>query len=210
MSRYFTDEQLEDFGRKLRRRLDIEHQPRPDMLTTIVKLKGHDRRFNYQRVADDLLPDAEAQWDSDEWVIKLREATFQGIQRGQPRARFVAAEEMMHYLLGHQGVLNRSIQKTVIETAVARIRSQESEARRAAAVFLAPEYLAPEEVSPAIIADFFAISFEAATFRTAEVERLRRRRLNVERLLPPVAVDFLKEAKRRGFEVKSLDDDQAS
>lgn len=206
MSRYFTDEDFEEFGRKLRQRLSIEYQLRPDLLTTIVKLKTYDRKFNYSRVRDDLMPDGEAQWDSDKGVIRLRESTFQSMQRGQPRARFVASEEMMHYLLGHEGILNRNTEKTIVETAVARIRNQESEARRAAAIFLAPEYLAPDEVTPRIVADLFAISLEAATFRTAEIERLRRRRLGLERPLPRFAIDFLSEAKRRGRDVKSLDD----
>lgn len=206
MRRDWTDERLEDFGRRLRLILGIETQLRPDLLTVIVKLKHLDPSFNYSRVADSEMPNVEAQWDSNRKIIRLRESTFCGMQAGDSRKRFVVAEEVMHYKLGHLGLLNRSTEKTIGERAVARVRFQEFEARRAAAAFLAPEYLAPERISPEGLANVFAISLESATYRVEEIDRVRRRRLGQLRPLPQFAEDLLRDAKRRGFNVRSIDD----
>jgi Zn-dependent peptidase ImmA (M78 family) len=198
-----TDEDLEDIARKFLKRLGVEHQVRPDLLTVIVKVKHHDPSFNYERVPDVEMLDAEAQWDSVGRVVRMRESVFVGIQRNEPRARMTVAHELSHCLLGHEGLLNRSVARSANERAVARIQQQESEARRLAAVLLAPEHLVPDPADVDTLMDKFGLSGEAAVIRKAEIDAIRRRRRGEKRPLPKSVVDFLTEAKRRGADVRT-------
>jgi Zn-dependent peptidase ImmA (M78 family) len=189
---------LEAVARNFLKRIGLEHQIRPDMMTIISKLKHVVPSFNYQRVPDADMPNAEAQWLSDDFVLKMRESVFVEMQRGQPRARMTVAHELSHYLLRHKGLLNRSTQKTISEIAVAHVRRQESEARRLGPIILAPEYLVPEGVTVEQIVEMFGLSVEAATYRKDEIEAVRRRARGQLRPLPTSIADYLEESKRRG------------
>jgi Zn-dependent peptidase ImmA (M78 family) len=187
--------------------MGIEHQVRPDLLTIITKIKHANPAFNYERVPDHEMPDAEAQWDSDNCILRMRESVFVGMQRSEPRARMTVAHELSHFILGHAGLLNRSTVKSASEQAVARIRHQESEARRLAPVLLAPEHQIPEQASVDVLIDEHGLSAEAAGYRNAEIEAIRRRRRGEKPPLPRSVIDFLREAKRRGVDVRiELDD----
>lgn len=201
-----TDEDLEAIARGFRKALGMETQDRPDMLTMIVKLKQLVPAFKYRRVPDQQMPHAEAHWYSDDFELTMRESVFVGIQRGEPRARMTIAEELSHYRLEHKGWLNRSTQKTYAEANVALVKRQEAEAKRMAAILLAPEYLVSAPVTLEELVDKFGLSQQAAIGRKDEIERLRRRRAGNKRDLPISIVDFLAERKRRGDRITSLDD----
>jgi Zn-dependent peptidase ImmA (M78 family) len=117
------------------------------------------------------------------------------------------AHELSHFILGHIGQLNRRTVKSASEKAIERIRGQESEARRLASVLLAPEHQVPEPVSVDVLMDAFGLSADAAGYRKAEIESVRRRRRGEKRPLPGSVVDFLREAKRRGIELRTEFDD---
>lgn len=200
---YKTEEQLEDLARAFLRSIGLEHQLKPDMMTIISKLKHVDPRFGYRRVPDAEMPDAEAQWLSDETEINMRESVFVGMQRFEPRARMTVSHEISHYLLKHTGHLNRSTVKSAVELSAKRIVQQEAEARRLAPIILAPEYLIPEGASTEDIMTMFGLSHEAAVIRKDEIEAIRRRRRGENRPLPQSIIDYLKEAKRRGYPVQT-------
>lgn len=193
-----TDEELETIARNFLRQIGLEFQVRPDMMTVISKLKHKVPSFKYERVPDADMPNAEAQWLSEDFLLRMRESVFVGMQNGQARARMTVAHELSHYLLRHKGLLNRSTQKTITEIAVAQVRRQESEARRLGPVILAPEYLVPEGATVEIIVDVFGLSAEAATYRKDEVEAIRRRARGQGRPLPASIANYLEESKRRG------------
>jgi Zn-dependent peptidase ImmA (M78 family) len=202
-----TDEELEEIARAFLKRMGIEHQVRPDLLTIITKIKHANRAFNYERVPDHEMPDAEAQWDSDKCVLRMRESVFVGMQRNEPRARMTVAHELSHVILGHAGLLNRSTVKSASEIAVDRIRHQELEASRLAPVLLSPEFQVPEQGVVDALMDNHGLSAEAAGYRSAKIEAIRRRRRGEKQPLPRSVVDFLREAQRRGADVRmDLDD----
>jgi Zn-dependent peptidase ImmA (M78 family) len=153
------------------------------------------------------MPDAEARWHSDSRVIAMRESVFTGMQNQVPRARMTVAHELSHYLHRHEGALNRSVEKTGIEKAVPIIRFQEREATRTGPILLAPEHLVPEGADVATIVKMFGLSNEAAAYRKEEIDGIRRRRRGELRPLPQSIVDYLKEAKRRGHDVRTPLDD---
>ncbi len=202
-----TDEELEEVARSLLKRLGIEYQVRPDLMTIITKIRRMNPAFKYGRIPDHDMPDAEAQWDSSDYVLRMRESVFVGMQRGEPRARMTVAHELSHYTLRHEGLLNRRTVRSASEVAVDRIRRQESEARRLAPMLLAPEYLVPEPVTLDVLMETFGLSEEAAIYRMDEIEAIRRRRRGEKRPLPDSVLDYLREAKRRGFNVRIEIDD---
>jgi hypothetical protein len=193
-----TDEDLEHVARNFLKRIGLEYQVSPDMMTVISKLKHVVPSFNYQRVPDADMPNAEAQWLSDDFILKMRESVFVEMQRGQARARMTVAHELSHYLLKHKGLLNRSTQKTMSEIAVPLVRRQESEARRLGPIILAPEYLVPEGATAEEIVNMFGLSPEAASYRKEEVNAVRRRARGQNRPLPASIASYLEESKRRG------------
>jgi hypothetical protein len=198
-----TDEDLEAIVRIFLRKIGLEHQVRPDMMTVISKLKHVVPSFAYRRVPDHEMPDAYARWNSTDFELQMRESTFVGIQRDEPRARMSVAHELSHYLHRHTGLLNRSLQKSSTEVEVQRYVNQESEARRTAPVILAPEHLVPDGASVDIIETKFGLSHQAAVLRKEEVERIRRRRRGEPRPLPQSIIDYLKEARRRGQPIRT-------
>lgn len=200
---YKTDEDLETVARTFLRKIGLEYQVKPDMMTIISKLKHVDRNFGYRRVPDVEMPDAEACWYSEDTEISMRESIFVAMQRGEARARMTVAHELSHYLLKHEGHLNRSPVKSAVEVSVRRIVHQESEARRLAPRILAPEHLVPEGATVEAFMTMFGLSHEAAVIRKDEVEALRRRMRGEKRPLPQSIIDYLKEAKRRGHPVRT-------
>lgn len=203
MSRYQTDEELEERARLMRRRLGLEQQARIDLMTVIQKLKSSHPGFEYLRVPDREMPDAEAQWDAARKTIRLRESVFEGMQAQHSRARMTAAHEIAHFELGHNGIRNRSLVKTAAERFAAEVKQEEHAARRFAAMLLAPAYLISPDYSVEEISSRFGMSLEAAAIRRQEVNELERRASGRPRELPSVVVDFLREARRRGHTIQT-------
>jgi len=207
MAGYKTDEDLEDRVRVFEKGLGLEHQVRPDLMTIIAKIKHKNPAFQYARAPDHELPDAEAQWDSEKYVLRMRESVFVGMQRGENRARMSVAHELSHYILRHDGLLNRALGAKTSEMVGRKLKYRESEARRTGPIILAPEHLIPEDATGADIANTFGLSLEAATYRQGEVEGIRRRRKGEKRKLPDNVVELLRDWKREGRHITTELDD---
>jgi hypothetical protein len=82
-------------------------------------------------------------------------------------------------------------------------RKEESEARRFAAMFLAPNYLLSSSDTEDDIVDRFGLSFEAAMIRKGEFDAHQRRASGQRRELPSVVVDYLKDAQKRGVRLRT-------
>jgi hypothetical protein len=89
----------------------------------------------------------------------------------------------------------------------ARIRHEETEASRLAAILMAPEHLIPENFSAENIASMFGLSLPAAILRKEEVERIRRRRRGELRPLPASIKEMLRNARDKGFPIQTQLDD---
>src|SRR5277367_4285689 len=158
------------------------------------------------RVPDEQLPHAEAEANSSTNTILIRESIYQQAKNWHPRARLIVMEEICHIALGHTGLRFRRHPpqgKIYCQTE----KRDEHEARQLAVLLLAPTDLAKECSSAEEITERFYLSAEASEYRWEEVQRAKRRESGKPRELPPGVIDFLREQKRKGYTVTSLDDE---
>jgi Zn-dependent peptidase ImmA (M78 family) len=191
-------DRLEAIARTLRQKLKVDDQRQPDMLTVIFKLKQLGFIRNYERVPFSLPDNKLALFDPDSRLLRFAEAEFQAINAGNRQARFTAAHEAFHPVLGHQRLRYRAQRGQLDYLHLPPVESDEFEANYAAAAFLMPLHLLerpPQEMSPSEIADFFWVSPTAARYRKPELERLWRRENGVHRELPESVTRYLKENK---------------
>jgi len=202
MAIYRTDEQLEDLGRAFLRGLGLENQIAPDAMTVINKIKRKNDRFNYRRVPDNQMRDAEARWNSELQEVSMRESVFTGMQHGDAHPRFVVFHELSHYALGHEGTRNRGTEK-VRDYSAGEIKHEETEASRLAVILMAPEHLVPESATAEEISERFRLSLTAAILRKEEIDRIRRRRRGELRPLPESIKEFLRDARAQGIAIQT-------
>jgi Zn-dependent peptidase ImmA (M78 family) len=145
---YLEDEDIERVARQLRKKLGIDDQLRPDMMTVIVKLKEHGILKNYVRVRDEDMPGDEAYYDSDDNLLYIRESTFCAANAlythtdsERQHARFTLAHEIGHIALKHDGLHFRGATSAKARKIPSRVRQEERDAERFAAAFLAPAHL---------------------------------------------------------------------
>ncbi|ANY83402.1 hypothetical protein BB934_34505 (plasmid) [Microvirga ossetica] len=203
MLRHVTDEEIEQRVKVLRAELGLQNQSRPDLITAIEKLTARFRHFSYQQIPDAEMPGAEAQWDARKGVLRIRESVIAAMQRGGPRARMTIANEIGHFAMRHAGVRSRSTTQATTGKRLLEARKEESEARRFAAMFLAPNYLLSATDTVEEIADRFGLSVEAAMIRKGEFDAFQRRASGQRRELPSIVVDYLKDAQRRGVKLRT-------
>lgn len=206
MATYRTDEQMEEIGRAFLRGLGLENQVAPDAMTVINKIKRKNDKFNYRRVPDNQMRDAEARWNSDLQEISMRESVFTGMQHGDAHPRFVFFHELSHYALGHKETRNRGTER-VRDYSVGDIKHEETEASRLAVILMAPEHLVPENATAEEISEKFGMSLTASILRMEEIDRIRRRRRGELRPLPESIKEFLRDARAQGIEIRTKLDD---
>ena len=155
---------------------------------------------------DSELPEAPAKADCATKKITVRESlAYQAVQ-GSGHARMTLAHEVGHIALGHSGTRYRKNGLNIEAATIAQVRREESEAKRFAAVFLVPTHLAEHCRTAEEIEEKFAVSHDAAEIRKSELDAHIRRKTGEKRPLPAGAINFLEEAKRRGYKVTSLED----
>jgi hypothetical protein len=144
----YEDVEFEDSARAFRRILQLEFEPRPDVITVIFKLKSLGLIANYKRMPDCEMPDSEAYFDPFDRILYIGESTFcaannpSASESKRHRARFTLAHEFGHIWLKHAGVRHRGEAGALQERLVKQIKQEEREAYRFAGAFLAPAYLA--------------------------------------------------------------------
>ncbi|WP_040637901.1 ImmA/IrrE family metallo-endopeptidase [Microvirga lotononidis] len=149
------------------------------------------------------MPGAEAQWDARKGVLRIRESIVAAMQRGEPRARMTIANEIGHFAMRHSGARSRNDTQTTAGRLGLEAKKEESEARRFAAMFLAPNDLLSSTDTVEEIVDRFGLSFEAAMIRKGEFDAFQRRASGQRRELPSVVVDYLKAAQKRGMRLRT-------
>jgi Zn-dependent peptidase ImmA (M78 family) len=173
--------------------------PHLDMMTLIVKTKEYLPSFNYLRVPDHEMSDAEGMYDPDTKLLTIPERVFCAMNNDNPRARFTITHEVSHALLGHTEIRFRHTELKAYEKAKPNIRREESEANRAAALILAPDDVVSTCASVEDVMDKCGLSRKAAEIRKSEFDAEQRRKRGEQRPLPFRVAEFLRDAKKKGY-----------
>jgi hypothetical protein len=209
-----NEKRIEEVAEKALKSFSLYDTVAPDMITIIIKLKHLGLIKDYQRVADDELPDDEALYNSYDQILMLRESVFMAANfpydysSKMMRARFTIAHEIGHILLKHKGIRHRNVSGRGTEIIRKNVLVEEIEANRFASPFLMPRHqierlgnLTSEEIS-----EKHFVSNQAAQIRIEQIERIKRRQDGIMRPSPDSVRKYLEEARSKGFSIKSLDD----
>lgn len=198
MSRQYSVEELKNFALLLRRRLGLEHTPRPDMRDVLIRMKEVFPDFDYRRVRDNEVKDGEGFYDPIEG-LKIPDRTFVALERQDNRARYSIAHEIAHWVLAHPEQRFRHAAKKTYERATPKIQRDERQAEQLAAFFLAPDHLASSCTTVEELQEMFGLSHRAAVIRKRELDAEARRKLGLKRELPPKVIDLFQYWERKGY-----------
>lgn len=201
MSLDISDELIEACADRARDKGDMAHVYNIDMENFLRRIRKKYPNFKIRTGMDDELHGAEAFMDCDEHTLVLSEQTLRGLWEYNTRAKFTVAHEIGHYMLGHRGNTKRSADKSIYLTPAQRI--QEMQADKFASYFLIPTKLAKGCQSTQEIAEKFQVSMKAAEIAFERVQAVLRQERGERRRPPAKVIDFLKEAQKHGYRVKS-------
>jgi hypothetical protein len=168
----FKDErQIRNFARDLRKKLEIDHRYSPDLYEILHRLHKVLPKFKLKEVEDADLPFAEAKAHCESGILQVTKSTLVALDKyGDPRARWTAAHEIGHIVLGHTG---RRFRKRPNEPITDKEKQFETEADVFASEFLSPTHLAIEYSTAAEISRRFQLSVDASARRVDELEKTR-------------------------------------
>lgn len=196
-----STETIERKADEVRRKLGISAISAPDMSYVLEKLEELIPKFSVQsKLALDMGQD-EAWMDDESHTLTVRESVLDEAKAGMGRSRFTLAHELGHYFLGHEGRRRRNPNKAVYAGSTERI--QENEADQFASYFLVPTDLACNATNADEIAQRFQVSTKVAEIAYARVQSARRRTTGEKRRPPDSVINFLREAKNRGYSIRS-------
>jgi hypothetical protein len=206
---------IEALAAETRERWGWSGQCCPDVVTGLFKLKHEGRIHGYLRVPDVDLPEDEAEFDPHTGLLRMRESVFCAANdplsssTKKKRARFTIMHEIGHVLLEHKGTRHRNVSDRKIEKILMGTRVDEAEANRFAGAFLVPPELVDLSSSPTALqlSNEFLVSERSAEVRLQELHAIDRRKSKTKRVPPAEVLEFLREAKAKGFNITSLDDE---
>ena len=207
-----TDEDYEKYSQKLRSDLGVADRYCVDTLFCAQRLKEIGRIADFKVVPDKILPRDNAKYDGAERILFVPQRTFHALDSvgnvSKPERRhqrFTLAHELAHIIQEVPGERYRGPSGDLAKKVDFNIRVDEVQANRFASAFLMPSDLADPRHSPEHLSELFDVNLQVATIRKGQLEKLRRRATDQPRALPPGVFDFLRDAKKKGFDVKSLD-----
>lgn len=207
MSKRYEVEELKRLALRLREHLRMKDILHLDMLGVLETMKTLIPGFDYKRVSDSEVKDGEGLYDSELPYLRIPDATFEALKRNEPRARFTCAHEIGHWVLDHEGQRFRRAERKAYEQSKPSIRRDEREAEQFAAFFLAPDHLAESFSTISDLQTRFGLSRPAAEIRKRELDVDARRKRGEPRPLPNSIIDFLEQARAKGYRVTSLRND---
>lgn len=196
-----SEDIIEKRANELRIRLGFEGVSAPCMMNVLEAFQQRGKSFRFRTGSVEELGQDEALMDEAAHTLIVRDSVMEDVKAGRERARFTIAHELGHYLLGHIGMKQRTKRPTAYPTA--RDRIEETEANIFASYFLVPTNLALDAVSPEDIAARFQVSLPMAEITFERIARTKRKAAGQRRRPPDSVIDFLKEAKRRGHDIRS-------
>jgi IrrE N-terminal-like domain len=207
-----NDEDYEKHSQKLRSDLGIEGRFCVDTLYCARRLKEIGRIADFKVVHDETMPRDSAKYDGADRILLVPERTIRALDvvgnASKPERRhqrFTLAHEFAHVVQEVPGDRYRGPSGALAERTDFSIRLDEIQANRFASAFLIPSNLANPSYSAEHLSELFDVNLRVADIRREQLEKLRRRAADEPRALPPGVFNYLRNAKKKGFDVRSLD-----
>ncbi|MGB7334972.1 MAG: ImmA/IrrE family metallo-endopeptidase [Salaquimonas sp.] len=196
---------IERAAASLRRILFLDNIDNPDLASILNNDLGKIRPGLklVRKIQDEMPEGTEAEFDSISNEIRFSETVWQRLLSGCTRARFTAAHELGHVVLGHEGIRRRDVRGYI----TAKVAIQENEANAFAGYFLVPTDRALEIKNQGELEQNFQLGSIAAEIRFKELESAKRKISGKKRKLPDCVIDFMKESEKRGHRFRSLPDE---
>jgi len=208
-----SDEDFEAAARQLRSESGVNDYFCPDLIFILDELKKANKITGYRRVPDSDIDDL-AFYDSTENMVVMRETVYSTLDHPfraskieRRAARFTIAHELAHFARRHEGRHFRGVINERARAIPSKVGAHETEANRFAAAFLMPAHLAPPGLSAEDLSDLFNVNLRPAQIRKDALERMRRRAMGVKRPLTPKTKEFFRDARRKGYKIDRLDED---
>jgi IrrE N-terminal-like domain len=196
-----SEEAIQDKAIYVREKLGLSNVLAPNMYAVLEKLQTMIEKFSFRAALTSDMGGNEATMNEDTHTLTARECVLEDAKSGGTRARFTLAHELGHYFLGHKGERRRNANKALYAGANERIEEQEADLF--ASYFLVPNDLAWNALCSDEISQHFQVSGAAAEIALERIRKAKRKASGQRRQPPGVLIDFLKEAKRLGREIKS-------
>lgn len=183
-----SEEEIEKAANKIREKAQMEYVCALDMELVLSRLSKRSAKFTVRKATAGELEDDEGFMDCENHIMLLSPVVYEEMKSNDRRARFTAAHELGHYVLGHTGNTRRTKDKSKYPSPAQRL--QESEADRFAAFLLVPTHLAISCASAEEIYEKFQVSRNTAEIAFERIERAVRKRDGQLRELPGVVLAF--------------------
>jgi hypothetical protein len=190
-----SDDALEAAADALRRACGIaDDDCCPDVLRLLAECgrfeKGPLRGFAFFVLPDTEMSDVVAAATCNPPQVYMRQSVMDGLKQGRPSDRIIVTHEIMHIVLGHEGVpKNRMIGGNTVVPFIPKSRSAERQATLAAMAFLMPTKLVQQRATVSELVREFGV-----TRRAAEV-RFEQARRQGPRESPSFVADFLSNSR---------------
>jgi len=196
-----SDEVIEKTANKVRAKLGMDFVYAVNPETLLQHLKKKISKFDYRAAQPGELEEAEAFMDCETQVMILSDKVMNEMMLSKSRSRFTVAHELGHYFLGHSGNTKRHPDKTKYHTPKQKL--QEQQADKFASYLLVPTKLALTSKSAKEIEDRFQVSGKVAEIAFERIQAALRKEKGELRRPPALVIDFLKEAEKLGYKVRS-------
>lgn len=202
----WTDEKIAELAEGLRKFAGQTNVTMVDVPSLIEKLSQAppNLRMSIVPAPDSSLPFASAEAEPETRHIRVRYETLAALNQNSPESRAIIVEEIGHVLMRHQGVRNHFVGVDFRARANRLVEKEEEDAKKFTWYCLAPFDVAIFSKSAVELELKFGLTKSNALEYFEHIQEHQRRLSKTPRSLPPNAVDYLTEAVKRGYTVKSI------
>lgn len=202
----WTDEKIAELAEGLRKFAGQTNMTMLDVPSLIEELSQapSNLRMTVVPAPNSSLPFASAEAEPETRQIRVRYDTLAALNQNSPESRAIIVEEIGHVLMRHQGVRNHFVGVDFRARASRLVEKEEEDAKKFTWYCLAPFDVAIFSKSAVELEHKFGLTKNNALEYFEHIQEHQRRLSKTPRSLPPNAVDYLSEAAKRGYSVKSL------
>lgn len=208
MKKSYTEEELEELAIEIRDGLGFGRQEPVTAHDLLSRAISRSKRLTVRVMDDSTFGSSKGRTLANLHEIRFPRTTMNGIYAGDLECGYIAAEELSHYFLGHDGPRDNTAAHAIDHRASLNpeIDIEERDAKYLARALFAPLDVISEKTSASEVSNVFNLPFDEASTRLADVQAIRRRKVGLLRIISRVdstIVSLAEEAEKRGRKLKN-------